>query len=181
MKFGLSRINNYLAAAAFLILMAGCSSPEERKQKKLETVVHLHLESEFDTGSKTDVVPIYRASPIPVRIYKQPFLDSANLIDAQVVDTVGGFAIRLAFDFHGQLALENVSTSYKGSRIAIQAVSPEVRWLAAPKINARITDGTLAFTPDATREEAEKIVRGLNNLAVKLGNRPKSPAKPKKD
>ena len=43
----------------------------------------------------------------------------------------------------------------------------EGRWLAAPRINKRIADGVLVFTPDATREEAEQIALGLNNLAQK--------------
>ena len=41
----------------------------------------------------------------------------------------------------------------------------ELRWLAAPILQQRIRDGLLVFTPDATREEAERIVRGLKNVA----------------
>ena len=40
----------------------------------------------------------------------------------------------------------------------------QARWLAAPMINKRISDGNYVFTPDATREEAERIVRGVNNV-----------------
>ena len=58
----------------------------------------------------------------------------------------------------------------------VHTVTTEARWLAAPRISQRIKDGVLVFTPDATREEAERIVRGLNNVAIKLGNKPK-PAK----
>lgn len=193
MKFAVSRFNYYLALTVVAALAAGCATSDQgeepsktpdmgkNKPKTDEAVIQFHLESEFDTGNKTDVVPIYRAAPVPVRVYKQPFLDTGSMIDAEVVDVLGGFAIRLAFDFHGQLALDNVSSSYRGSRIAIHASWPETRWLAAPKMNARITDGVLTFTPDATREEAEQIVQGLNKVAVKLGNRPKTGAKPKSD
>ena len=90
---------------------------------------------------------------------------------------MGGFSIVLRFDFHGKLALEHASTAYKGNRIAIHAQFPERRWLAAPRVSTRITDGVITFTPDATREEAELIVQGLNNVAVKLGNKPKPGAK----
>jgi hypothetical protein len=179
MKSLSARFNNYLAAFLVLAVLAGCASSEERQQKKAEAEVRLFLEAEYDTGNKTEVVPIYRSAPTPLRIFKQPFLDSAYLTEAAVVDTMGGFAMVLRFDFHGTLTLENYSTAYKGSRVAIQAVFPESRWLAAPRVATRITDGTLAFTPDATREEAERIVRGLNNVAVKLGNQTK-PGKPKK-
>ena len=44
----------------------------------------------------------------------------------------------------------------------------DYRWLAAPVINRRISDGVLVFTPDATREEAEEIALGLNNVAKKV-------------
>jgi hypothetical protein len=32
----------------------------------------------------------------------------------------------------------------------------------------RIVDGKLVFTPDATREEADRIVRGLNKIAKEM-------------
>jgi len=41
------------------------------------------------------------------------------------------------------------------------------RWLGAPRINQHISDGALIFTPDATREEAEQIALGLNNVVRK--------------
>jgi hypothetical protein len=44
----------------------------------------------------------------------------------------------------------------------------ENRFLGAPLITKRITDGVFVFTPDATREEAERIVAGLNNVIAKL-------------
>lgn len=177
MKLPLSCFNNYLAALIALAILAGCASTEERKKKKEEAVVQLYLEAEYDTGDKTQVVPIYRASPVPLRIFKQPFLDNANLIDAAVLDGVGGFAIRLKFDFHGTLSLEEVSSAHRGSRIAVYAEFPEVRWLAAPALQTRIKDGVLTFTPDATRAEAERIVNGLNNVAINLGNKAKPGAK----
>ena len=44
----------------------------------------------------------------------------------------------------------------------------DYRWLAAPVISHRISDGVLVFTPDATREEAEEIALGLNNVSKKV-------------
>jgi hypothetical protein len=41
------------------------------------------------------------------------------------------------------------------------------RWLAAPLITRRIPDGVLAFTPDASRAEADQLVLGLNPKAKK--------------
>jgi hypothetical protein len=44
----------------------------------------------------------------------------------------------------------------------------ESRWLAAPVIPRRISNGVLTFTPDASREEADLIAIGLNNVAKKV-------------
>lgn len=173
------RFNTYLVALVFVLFLAGCASSEERERRKEASSLQLYIESEFDTGDKTGVVPIYRASPVMVRVEKVPVLDEGYLVDASVVDVIGGFAIMLKYDFHGRLVLENLSNSRRGSRLAIYTTFTESRWLAAPRLSQRITDGTLVFTPDATREEAERIVRGLNNVAIKLGNKPK-PGKEKK-
>jgi hypothetical protein len=35
-------------------------------------------------------------------------------------------------------------------------------------IARRLTDGVLVFTPNATREEADEIALGLNNVAKKV-------------
>jgi hypothetical protein len=40
--------------------------------------------------------------------------------------------------------------------------------MAAPEIIAKNSSGRLVFTPDATREEADRMVRGLNNVAKKI-------------
>jgi len=173
MKSGRNRINNYLALVLTSVLWAGCATNEEGAKSKEEALLQLHLEADFDTGDKTVVVPIYRAAPVPIRVYKAVLLDSQYLTDAAIVDVLGGFAIRLRFDFHGVLTLETASSVHRGSRLAVQAQFPEQRWLAAPKMQERIRDGVFQFTPDATREEAERLVQGLNNVAVRLGNRPK--------
>lgn len=179
MKFDRSRINLYLALLLFVAAASGCATEEERRLKEEASSLRLYLEQESDRGDQTTVVPIYRAAPSLVRIDKNYFLDEGHLIRADVVDVVGGFAIAVEFDFHGRLVLENVSNSYRGRRIAIYSMFTDGRWLAAPRMVQRITDGKLVFTPDATREEAERLVRGLNNVAVQLGNQPKSGKQPK--
>lgn len=180
MRSRLGSFNCILVAALGLAgLAVGCRSPQDRNKAAAElSTLRLFLETEFDTtGDKTAVVPVYRASPVLVRIAREPFLDEGAITDAQVVDVVGGFAIALRFNLHGTWVLDNITTSYRGQRMVIHSHFTEGRWLAAPKITARLKDGVLVFTPDASREEAERIVRGLNHVAVKLGNRPK-PSKP---
>ena len=68
-------------------------------------------------------------------------------------------------------------------RIGIWARYTEARWLAAPMITRRITNGLFVFTPDCSREEAERIVLGLNHVARQthkdeLKNEPEETSEP---
>ena len=77
----------------------------------------------------------------------------------------------------GKWLLEQKTTTNPGKHIAIFAEwgkkLKESRWLAAPVIPRRISNGVLTFTPDATREEMEQLVLGLNNLAAKMSEQDK--------
>jgi len=169
---------NLFLTLLLVLVGTACKSAEEKKKSEEASSLRLFLETEFDTtGDKTTVVPVYRSSPVLIRITKEPFLDEGHLIDAAVINTVGGFAIQVKYDFRGTLTLESVTSTYRNQRVAIYSNFTEGRWLGAPKMSARVKDGVFAFTPDATREEAERIVRGLNNVATKLGNRPKAGSK----
>ena len=42
-------INNYLASALLLAILAGCASTDSSSQRKAQAVVQLFLEAEFDT------------------------------------------------------------------------------------------------------------------------------------
>jgi len=74
----------------------------------------------------------------------------------------------IQFNKHGTLVLDMVTTGNRGSRVAVHSQFGDSRWLAAPRITGRIANGIFTFTPDATREESERIVRGLNNIAKAL-------------
>ena len=111
---------------------------------------------------------MHRENPVSVRIENEPFVDEGNIIAASVEEGWGGFYIQVKLGRHGTWVLENLSASHVGKRVAVFAQFPEERWLAAPVLAHRLSDGVFAFTPDATREEAERIVHGLNNVAAKL-------------
>ena len=68
--------------------------------------------------------------------------------------------------------LEQYSAANPGKHFAIFGQWGEKladgRWLAAPLITHRIADGMLSFTPDMSREEADRLVLGLNNVAKKI-------------
>jgi hypothetical protein len=172
MKIRWQRLNLYLVMALAVVMFGGCKSAEERKSKKLLATFRLHLEGRRDGTKTTEVVPIYRASPVMVRIEKVPFIDEGHVSTAQVIDVVGGFALQIQFDHRGTGLLEECTTVNRPSRAAIFCQFgedlKEQRWLAAPVLSRRITDGILTFTPDTTREEAQEIAQGLNNVSKKV-------------
>lgn len=160
----------FLLINMFLLLtitLTSCSSPQKNKSKPL-AILRVYLEADYNEPGRTEVVPVYRANPTPVRIYKNPILDESHIVQARIVDTVGGIALQIQYNFHGTLVLQQVSNAYRGRRIVIFTAFPEARWLTAIRMNRPIMDGILTFTPDATPEEAQRIVTGLNNMAKKL-------------
>jgi preprotein translocase subunit SecD len=171
--------NLYLVIALGSGLVAGCKSAGS--QGKILATVRLHLETKpnpADRMSHTDSVEVDRHNPMSFTIAKDPFLTEGNVKEAKVIDTPGGFAVQLQFDEQGTWLLEEYTTANRNKHIVIasQFVAPgeekinKGRWLAAPKIGTHITDGLFSFTPDATREEAERIAAGINNVAHKLAS-----------
>lgn len=164
---GRCRFNVYLLIASVALLAVGCQSHKNDDDKKYSTL-RLHVEVTQSIGDFSVYVPIYRQSPVQVNVDKDPFLTEVNVSEAKVMDTIGGFALRIEFDHEGAMLLENYTTANPGRRIAMFSsfgkTKEESRWLAAPRIDKRISNGVLIFTPDATRAEAERIVLGLNNV-----------------
>jgi len=160
------RINFYLAVALVMIF-SGCQSTSRKLAKKLEdSVFRLHLEARPDGSHRIGEVEIYRQNPQTISVEKNAFLDERYITGAEIIeDGLGGFVIRVEFDRHGRWTLENITTTFKRRRIAIMAEWGEVRWIAAPFIARPIQDGVITFTPDANREEADRIVEGLNKGA----------------
>ena len=161
----------------FLLLLlavgSACKSTEEKERAKRAASVRLHLETNPDGTPYNGPVPVYRSNPVIVNVQQNFLLDEGFLKRADIVDVDehGGWAIRLVFDDRGARRLEHITTANKGRRMAVFAKWDESRWLAAPVITRNITDGVFVFTPDASREEAELIVQGVNNMIKKL-NKP---------
>lgn len=166
MKMPIVRFNIYLLLLTLCFL--GCKTPEEKKKSKEASTLRLYLEVRQSGSDQRSGVPIFRQHPVYVSVEREPFLTEADLDSASVIDMPGGFAIRAQFNGHATLLLENVTVGHKGQRIAIQSSFGESRWLAAPMISRRIPNGELVFTPDATREESDRIVRGLTNVIAKI-------------
>jgi preprotein translocase subunit SecD len=167
--------NIYFCLALAMGLVTGCKTTPEtekkKKDKKLATVIHLHLEMRPDNSGGQETISVIRGSPVQISIKKSQFLDESTIAEAVLVDTLGGFSISLKFDRRGRLLLEQFTGANVGKRIAVYAQFGEglktARWLAAPVIRKHVGDGVFTFTPDCSREEADEIVKGLNNVAKK--------------
>jgi hypothetical protein len=115
-----------------------------------------------------------RSNPVLVIISHDPILTEANLVAAKIINAPGGFAIEIQFDENGSWLLEQYSSANPGGHFAIFGQWGDKlangRWLAVPLITHRIANGRLAFTPDASREEADELVLGLTQAAAQNQN-----------
>jgi preprotein translocase subunit SecD len=175
MKVCAWRFNVYFALAAVLVFLCGCKTEQQRERDKAGKVVgalRVHIEASSSDAGPTQTISVLRSDPVVVTIANEPILTEANLIAAKVINTPGGFAIEVRFDEISASLLEQYSASNPGRHFAIFGQWGEKltdgRWLAAPFITHRISDGTLAFTPDCSRAEADQLVLGLNNVAAKI-------------
>jgi hypothetical protein len=154
----LSRFNVYLI---LLVFCCGCQAT----RKKEASTLRLYHEVTPGPAGRSITVSVYRSDPVFVHVSDAPFLNEGDIAEASVVDAPGSFQIMIQYNRRGTWLLEQFTTQYKSRRMAIFSQFGDARWLAAPMITTRIGDGLLVFTPDATREEAERIVRGLSNVA----------------
>lgn len=163
----MKQFNIYFMLAA-LTFLCGCQSD---KNDSALGIMRIHLEVPADKFGTTQTIPIIRAAPVMISIAKEPILSEAKITAASLIETPGGYAISVKFDETSSLMLEQYSASNVGKHFAIFCQwgkkADEGRWIAAPLITHHIADGVLSFTPDTSREEAELIVAGLNNMAKK--------------
>jgi preprotein translocase subunit SecD len=172
--------NSYFVAALGLAaLLAGCQS-EQHKRNKVYSTIRLHLEMNPESTGRSSAIQVDREHPVGLTIDKVPFLNETSVEKAKLVESAGGFSIQVQFDKEGGWLLEQYTSANRGRHMAIYSRFAMVadqnlnegRWLAAPKISTALKDGVVTFTPDATREEAEKIVLGLNNFANRVDHGP---------
>jgi len=166
MNFCARGFNLYLLVAVLL-----CSCAKDKKHEFLGTFrVHIESRGNLPDGGKT--VTVLRSEPVSVTINPESILSEANIIRVTMIDSEGGFALRVKFNEAGQWALEQYSSANPGRHFVIFAQwdknPDDGRWLAAPLITRRIADGILVFTPDCSREEAQKLVTTVNRAAEKI-------------
>jgi preprotein translocase subunit SecD len=129
----------------------------------------VHIEVSPDPAGTSQNISVLRSDPVLVTIKREPILSEANIVRAKVIDAMGGFALEIKFDENGTWLLEQYSAANPGGHLVVfgqwgKKIS-DGRWLANPVISRRISNGTLAFTPDCSREEADQLVLGLNEIA----------------
>jgi hypothetical protein len=161
---------------ATIVLLCGCQtdhhrSKTDKKADKKISALRVHLESSANDTGLTQIISLLRADPVQVTIMRDPILTEASIIAARVITAQGGFAIEVKFDESATLMLEQYSAANPGRHLAIFGQWGDKlvngRWLAAPLITHRINDGTLTFTADCSRDEADQLVLGLNNVGKK--------------
>jgi preprotein translocase subunit SecD len=168
------RFNSYLLL--LVCGLCGCETTSPKSDKATARIT-VTVESNREAPGRSESITVSRAQPITLTIQSSALLNETHVAEARLMDSFAGFTLLIQFTEMGTHLLEQFTAQYQGRRFAIAVQFGEkemqTRWLAAPVIKRRITDGILAFTPDASREEAELIVRGLNNTAIQLGNQKK--------
>jgi len=177
MNFYARGFNLYLLSLAVLLAAAtGCQSDKDKAAKHLGAL-RIHLENRAQLPGSGKTVSVIRANPVLVTINEDPVLTEAGIVRADLLDTPVGFAVQVRFDEQSALTLEQYTSAYQGKHFVIFGQwsdnSTNSRWLAAPLIAHRVMNGVLAFTPDASHEEAKQLVLGLNNMAKKIAKEKK--------
>lgn len=165
------RVFNFFLVTAALVSLTACASSEERKRKREYSNIRVHIEADSNQD-RSSAISVLRSSPLRLNVEGEPVLDERNIEEARLIDNADGtFAIQIKLDRRGGWILERTTVTHRGKHLAIFSYFGQTRWLAAPLIAGKNSTGMLTFTPDASHEEAERIVRGLNNVAHKLERR----------
>jgi hypothetical protein len=179
MMIRLRRFNIYLGAVLSAALMCGCNTPARKEEKALATL-RFYLETNAHQPDQSSTVAVNRSHPVAFTIQKVPCLTEANIRQAKVLDGQAGFELQVQFDKDGTILIEELTAGNPEKHFVIFSQFPtppeyklnQGRWLAAPLISAKITDGVFKFTPDATHQEAEWITLGLGHVAKAANNGP---------
>ena len=152
MKFCWHRFNLYLLAAVAVVGLCGCKSASSSKPepKKLLATLRLHLEASWDSSKESEPVPILRDKPVMVKVEKPPFLTEGSVSSAKVVDTIGGFALRIQFDQAGTTTLDQYTTQNRGKRVAIE----QRRVAAAVAVGDRVAHERVALAQVPVQRDA---------------------------
>lgn len=152
-----------------LVLLAGLPALAAAKEKKPKDpeFLRIYFESPRDTTTRAIEAKVGRSNPMTIKVEKVPILSESHMKIIELVDLGGGSSLRITFNRTGKRLLENYTATGVGRRLVVQTQFEEMRWLAAPRITRRLPDGILVFTPDASPEELERLVRGITKAMKK--------------
>jgi preprotein translocase subunit SecD len=165
---------HFLLAALACLGVVGCKSGKDKKSTKEEAAVRFYMEASLDGSDRVEAILVGRSHPFRLNVRKAPFVTEYHIDKAEVIDAIGGFSLAIDFTKDGKGLLEQYTAANKGLHMAIAArfkhhtdtKYDQLRWLAAPVVTDTISNGRVVFTPDATREEAERIATGLNRITT---------------
>ncbi|MGE3308597.1 MAG: hypothetical protein AB7O66_01410 [Limisphaerales bacterium] len=145
-------------------------SKKSRKAKKPKLIknIRVYLETKHDIEERSLPAVVGRSSPMKFMVEKLPILNEVHVESARLLDQRGSFQVQIKFNSLGSRILESYTAAAAGRHLLIMTeIDDEGRWIAAPLIRRRLGDGKLVFSPDATREQMDLLVRGLNELVEK--------------
>lgn len=146
---------------------APAKAKKPKKPKPLDRL-RVHVEAKRELPERSLPAVVGRTSPMAYNVEKVPILNESHVEHAVLVDQPGGFQVRIQFNSMGSKLLESYTAATAGRHLCvITDIDGEARWLAAPLVRQRIADGTISFSPDASREEMERLVFGLNEMVRK--------------
>ncbi|MCC7373777.1 MAG: hypothetical protein IT581_03910 [Verrucomicrobiales bacterium] len=164
MRGPLACINLVLA----LFVAASASASQEpllqlaRKPKAVKRF-RVHVESKHDIPERSIIVELGKPNPLRFTAEKLPILNEVHVVKAALLDEVGGFRVQITFNSLGTRILESYTSAAAGRHLLVMTeIDGEARWLGAPLIRRRLGDGVLDFIPNASREDMERMVNGLN-------------------
>ena len=141
---------------------------EKKKKQKIVNRLRVHVEAKRELPERSLPAIVGRNNPLIFNVEKIPILNESHVENAVLVDEPGGFTVRIRLNSMGAKLLESYTTAAAGRHLCvITDIDGEGRWLAAPLVRQRIADGILSFATDASREEMERLVLGLNETIRK--------------
>ena len=160
-----------LKSLAVIVIFTGCNYPIDTKRSKAQFA--FFIEEFPQQGKKTKLLKIYQARPKLVHVDPKPVLvgDPGILKESLLIDTQDGLhAIQLNFTTRGQALMEYLTTNYRDRRLYVVVAQSDQsktngvnsRCIGASYIQGTIRASSIAFTPDASRDESERIVRLIN-------------------
>ena len=169
-------LRSHLIIAAFVLLtsLLGCVRKYSVDTDRDKAQLALFIQGFPKQGEDTKLLKVYQAKPKLVYIDPKPVMrgDSGMITSSKVINTQDGLhAIQLDFTTLGQSVMEHITTNFRARQLYIvlaknddHSKTNKVRMtcIGSHYIN-RTFSSPLVFTPDASREESEKITKLLNN------------------